>query len=79
MNTYAPVVQCSVVRFMLVLTCAMGLNTQATDFRNYFAQAKLKKPVYLQPPEKYSDASWGESPIIWINKILYGQSEAPRL
>ena len=79
MNTYAPVVQCSVVRFMLVLTCAMGLNTQATDFRNYFAQAKLKKPVYLQPPEKYSDASWGESPIIWINKSLYGQSEAPRL
>ena len=37
MNAYAPVLQCSVVRLMLVLTCAMGLNTQATDFRNYFA------------------------------------------
>ena len=57
----------------------MVLKTQATDFRNSFAQAKLKQPVYLQPPAKYSDVSWGDNPIIWLNKSLYGQAESTRL
>ena len=57
----------------------MVLNTQSTDFRNAFAQVKLKHPVYLQPPSKYSDASWGENPILRLNKIIYGPAEAPRL
>ena len=38
-NTYAPVVQWSTVRLMLVPTCIMGLKTQATEFRNAFSQA----------------------------------------
>ena len=38
-NSYAPMVQWSTARLMLVLACIMGLNTQATNFRNYFNQA----------------------------------------
>ena len=52
---------------------------QATNFINAFAQAKLKQAVYLHPPSKYFDTSWGENTSLWLNKRLYGKSEAPRL
>ena len=68
MNTYATVVQWFMVRLILFLTCIMGLKTQETNSSNAFSQAELKQPVYLQPPEKYSNTSWGENPIIWLNK-----------
>ena len=45
MNTYDTVVRWYKVRLMMFLTCIMELKTQATDFRNAFAQSKLKKPV----------------------------------
>ena len=45
MNTYDPMVQCSNVILMQVITCIVGLNIQATNFRNTFAQDKLKQPV----------------------------------
>ena len=35
--------------------------------------------MYLQPPAKYFDASWGENPILQLNKSLYGQAGAPIL
>ena len=79
MNTYAPVVNWSTVRFMLVLTCILDLKTQATDFSNAFAQALLEKPVYLRPPARFRRDSWGSDPILKLNKSLYGQAEAPRL
>ena len=79
MNTYAPVVNWSTVRFMLVLTCILDLKTQATDFSNAFAQATLEKPVYLRPPARFRRDSWGSDPILKLNKSLYGQAEAPRL
>ena len=63
----------------MVLNFIMGLKNQATNFRNAFAQAKLKQPVYLQPLSKESYSSWFQNPILRLNKILYGQAEAPRL
>ena len=69
MNTYDPVVQWSMVRLILVLTCIIGLKTQATNLSNAFSQAKLKKPVYLQPPAKYSYVSWGKNPILQLKKV----------
>ena len=79
MNTYDPVVQWYTVMLMLVLTYIMVLKNQVPDFSNAFSQAKLNQPVYLQPPAKYSYASWGENPILQLNKSIYGQAEAPRL
>ena len=57
----------------------MGLKNQETNFRNDFSQDKPKQPVYTQPPDKYSDAYWGENRILWLNNSLYDQAEAPRL
>ena len=79
MNTYDPVLHWSMVMLMMFLNCIMGLNTKSTEFRNAFSQADLKQLVYLQSPAKYSDSSWGENPIIRINKSLYGQAKAPIL
>ena len=36
MHTFAPLLQWSTVKLILVLTCIMVLKTQATDFRNDF-------------------------------------------
>ena len=79
MNTFAPVVQWSTVRFMLVLSSILNLDTLATDFSNAFAQAELDHPVYLKPPARFVREAWGEDPILRLNKSLYGQAEAPRL
>ena len=54
-------------------------KTKATNFSNDFDQSELKQIVYLQPPSKYSNSSWGDNLILQRNKIRYGQAEAPRL
>ena len=68
MNTYATVVQWFMLRLILSLTCIVVLKTQSTNFSNAFSLAELNQPVYLQPPDKYSNTSWGENPIIRLNK-----------
>ena len=52
-DTFAPVVQWSVVRLVLTLSIALGLETIQVDYANAFVQATLDKPVYVQCPRNY--------------------------
>ena len=78
MNTYAPVVQWSMVRLMLILTCILKLHTVSIDFSNAFAQAVMPKDthVYIECPKGY-EPDTGEDMVLLLNKSLYGQAEAP--
>ena len=58
MNTYAPVVQWSTVRLMLILTQLLNLKTLSIGFSNAFAQADMPedKTVYLRLPHAFMPA-----------------------
>jgi len=56
---YAPVVQWSTVRAMLILTVWEKLHTSLADFTNAFAQAKLKETVYVKLPWMYDNSIEG--------------------
>ena len=77
-DTYAPVVNWSTIRLMLVLTQQLNLSTVHLDFSNAFAQADIPEgsEVYLEPPPRYATQN---DMVLKLNKSLYGQVEAPQL
>ncbi len=73
---YAPVVQCSTLRTMLILTVREKLHTRLVDFTNAFSQAKLKEIVYVKLPLMYESID-GSDVVLKLNKLLYGLVQAP--
>ena len=79
MNTCSLVVQWSMIRMLITMTCISSLETKAIDFSCYFA------PEYLTPPPLpvYIHCSprgnLVHDTVLRINKIIYGEAEAPRL
>ena len=49
-ETYAPVVQWSTVRTLLVMSIVLGLATKQIDYSNAFCQADIDKEVYVEMP-----------------------------
>ncbi|MGH3054234.1 MAG: reverse transcriptase domain-containing protein, partial [Gaiellaceae bacterium] len=52
-DTYAPVVSWSTVRLMMTMSMVLGLKSKQVDYNNAFAQARLKKPVYVEIPRDF--------------------------
>jgi hypothetical protein len=75
-ESYAPVVQWSTVRVILIATMMFGLQTRQVDFNNAFAQATLKEEVYVDLPRGY--ASDADDCVLKLNKSLYGLVQAPK-
>jgi hypothetical protein len=75
-ESYAPVVQWSTVRVILIATMMFGLQTRQVDFNNAFAQSKLDEEVYVELPRGY--ASEGDNCVLKLNKSLYGLVQAPK-
>ena len=74
-ETFAPVVNWSTVRLMLVLSVALKLHTQQVDYANAFVQAELPKPVYVEMPRGYQQPG----KILRLNRSLYGMRDSPLL
>lgn len=72
-DTYAPVVQWSTVRLLLILSVALGLVTVQVDYENAFVQAVLPEPVYIEMPRGYRQ----EGKIFKLYRNVYGLREAP--
>ena len=82
LDTYAPVVQWSTVRLLLILTQLLKLETLSVDFSNAFAQADMPKDkaVYLHLPRGFQPVGeFAKEMVLWLKKSLYGQAEAPKL
>ena len=75
-DKYAPVVNWTTVRMMLILTLREKLHTRLVDFTNAFAQATLKGAVYVELPKLY-EAADGSDVVLKLNKSLYGLVQAP--
>jgi hypothetical protein len=54
-ETYAPVVQWSTVRALLVLSEFLGLETQQIDVSNAICQTNIAKELYVELPKEISD------------------------
>jgi len=76
-ETYAPVVQWSTVRALLVMSVVLGLETQQIDFSNAFCQADITEELYVETPKDFGDLQ-GRDMVMKLNKSLYGTKQAPR-
>jgi histone deacetylase 1/2 len=75
-DSYAPVVQWSTVRIILIMTIVFGLATRQIDYNNAFAQSDLKEDVYVEIPRGYGKPE-GDM-VLKLNKTLYGLVQAPK-
>jgi hypothetical protein len=75
--TYAPVVEWSTVRLLLVLSLQHSLPTASIDFKNAFVQSPLPEPIYVRIPKGYGQGL--EDCVLEVYKSLYGDRRAPKL
>ena len=81
-DTFAPVVQWSTVRMLMMIALRYGYHTRCIDFSSAFVQAKLDKPVWIDLPKGDYPELFGENTTgkcLELKKSLYGLSVAPKL
>jgi hypothetical protein len=76
-TTYAPVVEWSTVRLLLILSVQHNLPTVSIDFKNAFVQSSLPEPIYVRLPWGYGKGL--EDQVLEVHKSLYGDRRAPQL
>ena len=81
LDSYSLVFQWAIVRFILILQCILGLQSQIIDFTNAFAQADIlsENPVFIQLPRGFKSDGGKYDIFIRLKKILYGQAKAESL
>ena len=77
-ETYAPVVNWISIRFLLVLSEIVGLESKAVDFVLAFPQADLDVPVYMELPAgmEIAGAKYEKQHVLLLKKNLYGLKQA---
>ena len=75
-ETYAPVVQWTTVRMMLILECMLGLNSCQADVECAFLHGALEpdEEIYMQMPRGFKQ----EGKCFRLRRSLYGLRQAPR-
>lgn len=88
-ETFAPVVNWTTVRLMLILSIILGLATQQVDYTAAFVHAPIDRPpdwdkmtpeeqdrcgVYVQMPRGFSQPGM----VLKLKKSLYGLRQSPR-
>jgi len=75
-ETYAPVVQWTTVRMMLILECMLGLNSCQADVECAFLHGALEpgEEIYMQMPRGFKQ----EGKCFRLRRSLYGLRQAPK-
>ena len=76
-ETYAPVVQWTTIRLVLLLSLVFNWVTVQTDYSNAFAQATLEEDVYMELPKDFAVQDSTEDYVLRLRKTLYGLRQAP--
>jgi hypothetical protein len=76
-ETWAPVVQWSTVRTMMILSTKLGLVSAQADITGAFVHADLKttEHIYVRQPRGMSR---GRDLVLKLNKSVYGLKQAPK-
>ena len=78
-ETYAPVVNWISVRFLLILSELVGLESRTIDFVLVFPQADLDVPVYMELPigmEVPGSEGYNKIYVLRLRKSLYSLKQA---
>ena len=75
LNTYAPVVGMSTVRWLLSLACANNWKVYQMDIETAFLYAEVKEEIYVKQPEGFQEG--GPNKVLKLLKALYGLRQAP--
>jgi hypothetical protein len=73
-ETFAPVVEWSTVRFLLIMSILLGLETTQVDYVAAFIQADIDTEVYVEMPRGFSQPG----KVLKLKKSLYGLKQSPR-
>ena len=80
-ETYAPVVQWTTVRLMLILEILLNLKSKQGDVTvAYFRHAQMdeKEKVYVEMPLSFKKlSSNGKFKVLHLKKTLYGLCQSP--
>jgi len=73
-ETFAPVVNWTTVRFLLMMSILLGLETRQVDYVAAFVQADIDTEVYVEMPRGFSQPG----KVLRLKKSLYGLKQSPR-
>jgi hypothetical protein len=73
-DTFAPVVNWTTVRLMLILSVILGLSTRQVDYTAAFVHAPMEEDVYIDMPRGFSKPG----KCLKLKKSLYGLKQSPR-
>ena len=73
-ETFAPVVQWSTIRLLLVLSQCLGFATAQVDYTAAFVQATINEDVFVQMPKGFRK----NGTILKLRRSLYGLKQSPR-
>ena len=85
-DTFAPVVQWSTVRMLLVLSLTLGLATKQVDYVSAFCQAPITEDVYIRLPKGWRKLnelgglkeSFKDGHVLKLNRSVYGLRQSPK-
>jgi hypothetical protein len=73
-ETFAPVVNWTTVRFLLMMSILLGLETKQVDYVAAFVQADIDTTVYVEMPRGFAQ----QGKVLKLKKSLYGLKQSPR-
>ena len=73
-ETFAPVVNWTTVRFLLMMSILLGLETRQVDYVAAFVQADIDMDVYVEMPRGFAQPG----KVLKLKKSLYGLKQSPR-
>jgi Reverse transcriptase (RNA-dependent DNA polymerase). len=84
-DTFAPVVQWSTVRILLILSITLKLATKQVDYVSAFCQAPIEDDVYIDLPRGWQTLNelgikenFKPGHVLKLNRGLYGLRQSPR-
>jgi hypothetical protein len=84
-DTFAPVVQWSTVRILLILSITLNLATKQVDYVSAFCQAPIEDDVYIDLPRGWQTLNelgikenFKPGHVLKLNRGLYGLRQSPR-
>ena len=76
-ETFAPVVQWSTIRLLLILILTNRWTTRVIDYTNAFPQANIDTDIYVEMPALFGNRDGGDK-VLKLKKSLYGLKQSPR-
>jgi Reverse transcriptase (RNA-dependent DNA polymerase)./Integrase core domain. len=84
-DTFAPVVQWSTIRILLILSITLSLATKQVDYVSAFCQAPIADDVYIDLPRGWQTLNelgirenFKPGHVLKLNRGLYGLRQSPR-